>query len=156
MGTVALTLIWSPRWTRSTSWELDRTRWIGIGHQVDGCMTLPPISLTQLKCLTLSASAGVGLRMANANLALIPPFARLWVSIHRNMWLVSTPNSKKLGLRGVSLMAASGDSGANGRTDGECTGTVLHSSFPGSSPYITAVGATQLQDPVYDLPSTPA
>merc|ERR1711976_184218 len=43
-----------------------------------------------------------------------------------------------------------------GRTDGECTGTVLHSSFPGSSPYITAVGATQLQDPVYDLPSMPA
>lgn len=62
---------------------------------------------------------------------------------------------QKIGLRGVSLMAASGDSGANGRTDGECTGTVLHSSFPGSSPYITAVGATQLQDPVYDLPSTP-
>merc|ERR1712048_1279760 len=47
---------------------------------------------------------------------------------------------QKIGLRGVSLMAASGDSGANGRTDGECTGTVLHSSFPGSSPYITAVG----------------
>merc|ERR1711953_1357801 len=63
---------------------------------------------------------------------------------------------QKIGLRGVSLMAASGDSGANGRTDGECTGTVLHSSFPGSSPYITAVGATQLQDPVYELPSTPA
>jgi tripeptidyl-peptidase-1 len=63
---------------------------------------------------------------------------------------------QKIGLRGVSLMAASGDSGANGRTDGECTGTVLHSSFPGSSPYITAVGATQLQNPIYDLPSTPA
>merc|ERR1711907_393239 len=63
---------------------------------------------------------------------------------------------QKIGLLGVSLFAASGDSGANGRTDGECTGTVLHSSFPGSSPYITAVGATQLQDPIYDLPSTPA
>merc|ERR1711937_1038200 len=62
---------------------------------------------------------------------------------------------QKIGLRGVSLMAASGDSGANGRTDGECTGTVLHSSFPGSTPYITAVGATQLQDPVYDLSSSP-
>jgi tripeptidyl-peptidase-1 len=62
---------------------------------------------------------------------------------------------QKIGLRGTSLLAASGDSGANGRTDGECTGTVLHSSFPGSSPYITAVGATQLQDPVYDLPTTP-
>merc|ERR1711982_66964 len=63
---------------------------------------------------------------------------------------------QKIGLRGVSLLAASGDSGANGRTDGECTGTVLHASFPGSSPYITAVGATQLQDPVYDFPSMPA
>merc|ERR1712039_240242 len=62
---------------------------------------------------------------------------------------------QKIGLRGTSLFAASGDSGANGRTDGECTGTVLHASFPGSSPYITAVGATQLQDPVYNLPSTP-
>jgi len=62
---------------------------------------------------------------------------------------------QKIGLRGVSLMAASGDSGANGRTDGTCTGTVLHASFPGSSPYITAVGATQLQDPVFDLATTP-
>merc|ERR1711907_917472 len=62
---------------------------------------------------------------------------------------------QKIGLLGVSLFAASGDSGANGRTDGQCTGTVLHSSFPGSSPYITAVGATMLQDPVYDLAETP-
>jgi len=62
----------------------------------------------------------------------------------------------KIGARGVSLLSASGDSGANGRTDGECTGTVLHASFPGSSPYITAVGATMLQDPEYNLPSTPA
>merc|ERR1712032_1802263 len=45
---------------------------------------------------------------------------------------------QKIGLRGTSLFAASGDSGANGRTDGECTGTTLHASFPGSSPYITA------------------
>merc|ERR1712014_251871 len=49
---------------------------------------------------------------------------------------------QKIGLRGVCLMAASGDSGANGRTDGECTGTVLHSSFPGSSPYITEVAVS--------------
>merc|ERR1712147_92772 len=49
---------------------------------------------------------------------------------------------QKIGLRGVSLFAASGDSGANGRTDGECTGTVLHASFPGSSPYITALGTS--------------
>jgi tripeptidyl-peptidase-1 len=62
---------------------------------------------------------------------------------------------QKIGLRGTSLFAASGDSGANGRTDGECTGTVLHASFPGSSPYITAVGATQFSKPEYNLPDTP-
>jgi len=62
---------------------------------------------------------------------------------------------QKIGLRGVSLFAASGDSGANGRTDGECTGKVLHASFPGSSPYITAVGATQFTTPEYDLKTTP-
>merc|ERR1711937_793356 len=61
----------------------------------------------------------------------------------------------KIGARGVSLLAASGDSGANGRTDGACTGTKLHASFPGSSPYVTAVGATMLQDPKYNLPTTP-
>merc|ERR1711862_376395 len=92
--------------------------------------------------------------MVSVNLGLIPLCARPWVSIQSNMLHVNT-EFQKIGLRGVSLMAASGDSGANGRTDGECTGTVLHSSFPGSSPYITAVGATQLQDPVYDLPETP-
>merc|ERR1711862_696973 len=93
--------------------------------------------------------------MVSVNLGLIPLCARPWVSIQSNMLHVNT-EFQKIGLRGVSLMAASGDSGANGRTDGECTGTVLHSSFPGSSPYITAVGATQLQDPVYELPSMPA
>jgi len=62
----------------------------------------------------------------------------------------------KIGARGVSLLAASGDSGANGRTDGECTGTELHASFPGSSPFITAVGATQFENAEYNLPSTPA
>merc|ERR1712046_524964 len=36
------------------------------------------------------------------------------------------------------------------------TGTVLHASFPGSSPYITAVGATQFSKPKYDLDITPA
>jgi len=62
---------------------------------------------------------------------------------------------QKIGLRGVSLFAASGDSGANGRTDGGCTGTTLHASFPGSSPYITAVGATQFQTPEYKLDVNP-
>merc|ERR1719191_490036 len=62
---------------------------------------------------------------------------------------------QKIGLRGTSLFAASGDSGANGRTDGECTGTMLHASFPGSSPYITTVGATQFSKPEYKLDITP-
>jgi tripeptidyl-peptidase-1 len=62
---------------------------------------------------------------------------------------------QKIGVRGTSLFAASGDSGANGRTDGECTGTTLHASFPGSSPYITTVGATQFSKPEYNLDITP-
>jgi len=62
---------------------------------------------------------------------------------------------QKIGLRGVSLFVASGDSGANGRSDGECTDKVLHASFPGSSPYVTAVGATMLDDPKFELASPP-
>merc|ERR1712032_130210 len=42
-----------------------------------------------------------------------------------------------------------------GRTDGACTGTVLHASFPGSSPYVTAVGATQFTTPEYNLETNP-
>merc|ERR550514_254388 len=63
---------------------------------------------------------------------------------------------QKIGLRGVSLFVASGDSGANGRSDGTCTDKVLHASFPGSSPYVTAVGATMLQNPEFNLKSPPA
>jgi len=33
---------------------------------------------------------------------------------------------------------------------------VLHASFPGSSPYITTVGATQFSEPEYKLDTTPA
>jgi len=62
---------------------------------------------------------------------------------------------QKIGLRGVSLFVASGDSGANGRSDSECTDKVLHASFPGSSPYVTAVGATMLKNPEFNLPSQP-
>jgi tripeptidyl-peptidase-1 len=62
---------------------------------------------------------------------------------------------QKIGLRGVSLLAASGDSGANGRSDSDCSGSVLHASFPASSPFVTAVGATMLSDTVYDLSSPP-
>lgn len=46
--------------------------------------------------------------------------------------------------RGITLLAASGDSGAHGRTDGECSNAFMTPIFPGSSPYVTTVGATQL------------
>lgn len=62
---------------------------------------------------------------------------------------------QKIGLRGVSLFVASGDSGANGRSDGTCTDKVLHASFPAASPYVTAVGATQLENAKYALKSPP-
>jgi len=62
---------------------------------------------------------------------------------------------QKIGLRGVSIFVASGDSGANGRSDGTRTDKVLHAGFPGSSPYVTSVGATMLQDPKFGLPSAP-
>ena len=46
----------------------------------------------------------------------------------------------KLGTRGTSIIIASGDGGASGRGAYSCG---YHSSFPASSPYVTAVGATQ-------------
>jgi len=51
---------------------------------------------------------------------------------------------KKIALRGVSILASSGDSGANGRTDSDCSVQHLRAAFPSSSPYITSVGATEL------------
>eukprot|EP00746_Dinoflagellata_sp_MGD_P147116 gnl/MRDRNA2_/MRDRNA2_79495_c0_seq1.p1 gnl/MRDRNA2_/MRDRNA2_79495_c0~~gnl/MRDRNA2_/MRDRNA2_79495_c0_seq1.p1 ORF type:complete len:609 (-),score=144.66 gnl/MRDRNA2_/MRDRNA2_79495_c0_seq1:288-2114(-) len=62
---------------------------------------------------------------------------------------------QKIGLRGVSIFVASGDSGANGRSDGTCTDKKLHASFPGSSPYVTAVGATMLSNPEFKLKNPP-
>lgn len=62
---------------------------------------------------------------------------------------------QKLGLRGVFLFVASGDSGANDRLDGMCTDKVLHSSFPGSSPYGTTVGATMHKNPEFELTKPP-
>jgi tripeptidyl-peptidase-1 len=53
------------------------------------------------------------------------------------------------------LFSASGDSGANGRTDPECTIKHLRPAFPGSSPFVTAVGATELTatTPLSNAPS---
>jgi len=62
---------------------------------------------------------------------------------------------QKIAARGVSLLSASGDSGANGRTDEYCTDSYLKPAFPACSPYITSVGATQVNSPVYSLSSPP-
>ena len=50
----------------------------------------------------------------------------------------------KLGLRGVTITTASGDAGAPGRTNEMCdpSGRTVNAVFPGSSPWITSVGAT--------------
>jgi len=61
----------------------------------------------------------------------------------------------KIGLRGISLIAASGDSGANGRTDPECSDKIFHPPYPAASPYVTAVGATQIADCDPLNPSSP-
>ena len=51
----------------------------------------------------------------------------------------------KMGLRGVSVMVASGDAGAPGRTNEFCVAANgVTPVFPGSSPYITSVGATYI------------
>lgn len=62
---------------------------------------------------------------------------------------------QKIGVQGVSLLCASGDSGANGRTDPDCTADKLRPAFPAASPYITAVGATQLVNPSTPLSKDP-
>jgi len=50
----------------------------------------------------------------------------------------------KAGVRGVSILVASGDSGTNGRTDPSCTVPALRPDFPACSPYVTSVGGTEL------------
>jgi subtilase family serine protease len=64
---------------------------------------------------------------------------------------------QKIGLRGISLISASGDSGANGRTDPTCEESHLNPPYPGASPYITAVGATQIDQNsgIANLPNPP-
>ncbi|GAM20503.1 hypothetical protein SAMD00019534_036780 [Acytostelium subglobosum LB1] len=52
----------------------------------------------------------------------------------------------KIGLRGISLIAASGDNGAPGEYNDNCLNDAspMSSYYPGSSPYITTVGSTML------------
>jgi len=44
---------------------------------------------------------------------------------------------QKIGLRGISIVVASGDSGANGRTDPDCTMPTLLPDYPAASPFVT-------------------
>jgi len=62
---------------------------------------------------------------------------------------------QKIALRGVSLFVASGDSGANGRTDGGCSLPYLKPDYPAACPFITSVGATQINNPEYNLINPP-
>ena len=48
---------------------------------------------------------------------------------------------QKMGVRGLSVLFASGDQGVWGREG--MTGSVFHPDFPGASPYITTVGGTE-------------
>jgi len=62
---------------------------------------------------------------------------------------------QKVGVRGTSIVVSSGDSGAHGRTDYDCTAPQLRPEFPSSSPYVTSVGATQIVNALNKLPSPP-
>ena len=54
----------------------------------------------------------------------------------------------KLSLRGITLLASSGDAGAPGRTSEECDETSpLNPVFPTSSPYVLSVGGTIIMNP---------
>jgi tripeptidyl-peptidase I len=61
----------------------------------------------------------------------------------------------KIGLRGVSVFVCSQDSGANGRSDESCSDNHLNVAFPGSSAYVSTVGATMLPGTAYSLPNAP-
>jgi tripeptidyl-peptidase-1 len=56
----------------------------------------------------------------------------------------------KLALRGITILASSGDAGAPGRTNEGCESTganAMNPILPGSSPFVTSVGATFIQQP---------
>ena len=64
----------------------------------------------------------------------------------------------KLALRGITLLASSGDAGAPGRTSEDCDETApLNPTFPTSSPYVLSVGGTILMNPTkIDAPAADA
>jgi len=62
----------------------------------------------------------------------------------------------KVGLLGISMLSASGDSGCHGRTDSDCIfNPYMYPDYPASSPFITAVGGTQLVNGASNNPQTP-
>jgi len=68
---------------------------------------------------------------------------QLGVNSQQYVALVNT-EFMKLGARGISIITASGDSGANGRTDPYCSENHLNPVYPAASPYVTSCGATQI------------
>jgi len=62
---------------------------------------------------------------------------------------------QKIGTRGVSVLISSGDSGCHGRTDPDCSSPIALPDYPAACPYITSVGATQLNRPEHKLPKVP-
>ncbi len=57
--------------------------------------------------------------------------------------------------RGISILVSSGDSGAHGRTDPTCTKKKTLPDWPTACPYITSVGATQIEAGTSTNPTTP-
>ncbi|CAF0815994.1 unnamed protein product [Adineta steineri] len=55
----------------------------------------------------------------------------------------------KLGLRGITVLAASGDDGVNSYLS-DCTNTIFTPNYPPSSPFVTSVGGTSLVNIKYN------
>jgi len=60
----------------------------------------------------------------------------------------TSTNFQKLGASGITLLAAAGDAGAASKENVDCTNrnTPIQPNFPASSPYLTTVGGTMLQN----------
>lgn len=60
----------------------------------------------------------------------------------------------KLGLQGVSVLFSAADNGVAGNSQDECVDNRFQPDFPATCPYVTAVGATQLDDSITDIAGT--
>ena len=61
----------------------------------------------------------------------------------------------KVGMLGISVVVAAGDSGAHGRSDINCDSNEMNPAYPASSPYVTAVGGTIIADGISNKPKSP-